>query len=1060
MGTVDIGTQEILRDVLYVPGLQHNLISVRALTKDGKDVIFKRDGTVETIDDENTHRIGQAVGDLYQLTDINALVATNAMGAFDDYTIWHQRFGHAGRNTIMSLAKYVTGLEKVKFTSPEGVCEGCVRAKSHRKPFGVATNRSKEILGRIHTDICGPIPNPSIGGARYILTFIDDATRFATIYALSKKSDTFELFMKYKSFTEKQTGKSIKILHSDGGGEYVNTEMREYLTLHGIHHETTTAETPEQNGVAERYNRTLLESLRAMMHSAGIPEPLWAELAVTAAYLRNRLPTRANTGQASPFELWHGRKPPVEHLRIIWSDAYAHIPKTKRTKLAPRAEKLKLIGYHDEKKAYKLWDPDEERLVISRDVVFDESVVLKGPPTVNPEFTNDDEYVIDAIIGVRNIDNENQYLVRWQGYSEDENTWEPYSHVADTKALLLWEENNRAQQEQRVFLAEAEIIMDDPTSYVEAVTSQEAKHWQAAIESELKSLRDNNTWTIVPLPLGRRPIGCKWIFKRKFHPDGSIARYKARLVAKGYSQQPGVDYEETFAPVAKFTSIRTVLTIGAILDLEIHQMDVKTAFLHGDLSEEIYMSIPDGIDQGSFVPKSISDESLRDRHTWVGNGWTQRRSLNDLGDGVYTLQGDQGSPGDKGSPTPVGLQLKANDRVRDRDRETQLIPTEDQGSSEDMRSSSSEPVCRLNRTLYGLKQSPRMWNKKINDFLVSNQGFTRLNADHSIYIRRAGGLAIIALYVDDLLLLTETFEAMQKLKGELSKSYEMTDCGEIHHFLGIKVNRDRNRCTISIDQEHFVNQVLMRFDMMDCKPVSTPLDPSMRLEQRADKDAGIDNISYRQIIGSLMFLMIGTRPDIAAAVSIVSQFAANPSTTHLQAVKRILRYLKGSKGYKLHLGGREIKLIGYSDANWGNDINTRKSTSGYVFYLGEGVICWSSKRQATVALSSTEAEYMALTHATKEAIWLRTLLEELGYVQETTTIYEDNQSSIALARNPVHHVRTKHIDIQHHFIREKVESKEVDLTYMPTDEMVGDALTKPLPYPKFAKFVTAMGLRR
>lgn len=244
-----------------------------------------------------------------------------------------------------------------------------------------------------------------------------------------------------------EKGKFIKILHSDGGGEYVNTDLREYFTVHGIHHETTTAEAPEQNGVAERYNRTLLESLRAMMHYAGVPEPLWAELAATAAYLRNRLPTRANVGQVSPYELWHGRKPSVEHLRIIWSDAYAHVPKSKRSKLAPRAKRLKLIGYHDEKKAYKLWDPVAENIVISRDVVFDESVVLEGPPTTTiPGIATNNED--EAIIGVRDVDGEKQYLVKWYGYSDDDNTWEPYSHVADTEALILWEESNRTQQEQ------------------------------------------------------------------------------------------------------------------------------------------------------------------------------------------------------------------------------------------------------------------------------------------------------------------------------------------------------------------------------------------------------------------------------------------------------------------------------------------------------------------------------------------------------------------------------------------------------------------------------------
>src|SRR5271170_7679294 len=362
----------------------------------------------------------------------------------------------------------------------------------------------------------------------------------------------------------------------------------------------------------------------------------------------------------------------------------------------------------------------------------------------------------------------------------------------------------------------------------------------------------------------------------------------------------------------------------------------------------------------TWVENNVQESQIRN-DTWVENKWT-RNDLEVL-DVPREARETQAF-------VPKGVDLGSSG-------------VDQRSSNDDMRSS-SEPVCRLNRTLYGLKQSPRMWNKKIDEFLVSTQGFTRLNADHSIYIQRHSSknsrnsenaksvFAIIVLYMDDLLLLTETPESMLELKAELNKSFEMTDCGEIHHFLGLKVNCDQNQ--ITLDQEHFVDQILSRFGMLDCKPVSTPLDASVHLEQ-ADKEANVDSdsdltIYYWQIIGSLMFLMMEMRPDIAAAVSIVSQFATNPIPKHIQAAKRILQYLKGTKGYKLYLGGTNKKLVGYCDTNWGNEINSRKFTSGYLFYLGGGVISWSSKRQPTVALSSTEAEYMALTHATKEAIWL------------------------------------------------------------------------------------------
>jgi len=403
-------------------------------------------------------------------------------------------------------------------------------------------------------------------------------------------------------------------------------------------------------------------------------------------------------------------------------------------------------------------------------------------------------------------------------------------------------------------------------------------------------------------------------------------------------------------------------------------MDVKTAFLNGNLNEEIYMTVPEGIDAAT----------------------------------------------------------------------------------------SSNSVCKLNRTLYGLKQSLRMWNQKIDNFLLHEQGFTYLNSDHGTYIRRSNqSLAIITLYIDDLLILTDSLETMTTLKLNLSQTFAMTDCSEIHHFLGIRITRDQNKCTITLDQGHYIDQILTRFNMTNCKPVATPLDASIQL--KITEDAEITDVTlYQQIVSSAMYLMIATRPDIAATISIISQFTSKPTRDHHHATKHLLHYLKGTRNYKLHLGCQDdsdLSLIGYSDTNWGGDVNTRKSTTGYLFYLSGGVISWSSKRQATVALSSTEAEYMALTHATKEAIWLRSLLDELGFKQHhPTTLFEDNQSAIALAKNPVYHMQSKHIDIQYHFTREKLESNEIELVYKPTIEMIADALTKPLTRPKLEPLVIKMGL--
>jgi hypothetical protein len=305
---------------------------------------------------------------------------------------------------------------------------------------------------------------------------------------------------------------------------------------------------------------------------------------------------------------------------------------------------------------------------------------------------------------------------------------------------------------------------------------------------------------------------------------------------------------------------------------------------------------------------------------------------------------------------------------------------------------------------------------------------------------------------------------LKELKSRLEEEYDMSDLGELHFFLGVQIERNRAARTITLHQGHYIEEVLVRFGMEDCKPIGTPLDPKAPLVKLTEEEYEqhkheMQGIPYKEAVGSLMYAMVATRADLAFAVSVVSQFMARPAPMHWAAVKRIMRYLKGTLHMKLCLGGKDITIKGYCDADWGGDLNTRRSTTGYVFYLGDGAISWNSKRQPTVALSTTEAEYMAANQCAKEAIWLRQLMADVGCVQhKATTIMCDNQGSIALAKNPKHHSRTKHIDVQHHFIREKMEEEVINLTYCPTQDMVADVLTKALAKERHVMLCKAMKL--
>jgi len=421
--------------------------------------------------------------------------------------------------------------------------------------------------------------------------------------------------------------------------------------------------------------------------------------------------------------------------------------------------------------------------------------------------------------------------------------------------------------------------------------------------------------------------------------------------------------------VVKLASIRILLAIAAIYDLHIHQMDVVTAFLAGELAEEIYMEQPEGFEIG-----------------------------------------------------------------------------------EDL-------VCKLLRSLYGLKQAPRIWNQRIRRFLKSI-GFEQTHSDPCVYINKETGI-IIAMWVDDLIIFGRDMTHINVLKSALKAEYEMKDIGELTYFLGIQVHRDRQQKLIHIDQSGYIRMILERYGMQDSKPATVPLATGTKLVKASVSDRLMDRHVYQSIVGSQMYAMLATRPDLAHSIQQISQYSQKPTATHEKAAKQGLRYLSGTIEEGITYDGKEgMKLKGWSDASWGAE-EGRESVSGYVFTLAGGAISWSSKKQSSVALSSTESEYMAILHALKEQIWIHRLLKELRYdINDQNAIYTDSQSAIALAHNPEHHARTKHIDFQYHFIRNRVEEGTTCLEYCPTEDMVADDLTKSLGPERHRKLVRMMGMQR
>jgi hypothetical protein len=474
----------------------------------------------------------------------------------------------------------------------------------------------------------------------------------------------------------------------------------------------------------------------------------------------------------------------------------------------------------------------------------------------------------------------------------------------------------------------------------------------------------------VELPPGQVAIGSGWVFQVKRHADGSIERYKARLVAKGYSQCPGFDYTEVFAPTFCQSSLRLILALSAIEDLELHSVDISSAFLNSDLDEEIYMKQPEGFHEGG-----------------------------------------------------------------------------------------PNHVCKLKKSLYSLKQAAQQWNKKLHTTLQS-MGFKHLDSDHSIYIYVKDDVRIIVpIYIDDITLASKSSVALDKAVHTLSQHFKPRDLGPTKFLLGVEITRDCSKHSISLSQRQYIIDMLERFKMSDCKPVSTPMTPSLQLTKEmgpnTEEDiSAMSSIPYLSAVGSLSFLAIFTCPDIAFAVGYLARFNSNPGPAHWVAVKHLLRYLKGTLDYKLVYQPDSLQqpFVCYGGDNG-------KSTGGYVIKVGTGAISWSSKLQSVVTLSSTEAEYIAAVEAGKEMIWTHNILSEFGYkVDEASIMKMDNQSAISVTKNPEHHGHMKHLDLCFYWLRDTVESGLISPSYISTSEMVADIFTKPLPMAKLNFCRRMMGL--
>ncbi|KPI92981.1 Copia protein [Papilio xuthus] len=1006
--TTNLGVRGTLENVLFCPEVPHNLLSVSRMQQAGYTVVFGQHGA-DIRKNGKTIMQGRPVNNLFIiefLTSINS-PAFHLCG-FDknNYKLWHQRLGHMSKNKFLEIKinNLVEDIEQISSVAPDDqLCEACINGKQSRLPFNQAKDKSyiKRPLYNIHSDVCGPITPTTVDNKNYFVLFVDEYTHYCVTYLLTYKSDVFSAFKDFVAKSEAKFNTKVVNLYSDNGREYLSTEMKNYCVEKGITYHLTVPRTPQQNGVSERMVRTITEKARSLINGAQLDKVFWGYAVLTAVYLINLTPTKSLKSSQTPYELWHNKKPQIKYLKVFGSTVYVH-NKTCKSKFEEKSWKGIMLGY--EPNGYKVWDPASNKCVVVRDVVVDETNFLISRPLWKPEENVENSRDKTDVTFSKSVSNKSRNS---DGSKSD--VLKSDDHICPSKI--------RKTNHDTISIKDKSdsVSVSDPN--------------QNTVNSELRRsdrLKD------------RPPISYR-------HDDDDDYLMCAQSVV---CEVP-----------SSFLEIRTRSDRsqweGAINDeLKSHAINKTWTLVPRPQGKNIVDC------KWIFTVKNDEfGKPSRYKARLVARGFSQQ----------YLTDYDE-------TFAPVAriatfrflmsFAIQHNLLVHHMDVKTAFLNGKLQEEiymkiPEGVTCNNSNFVCKLNKALYGLKQAARCWFETFEQSL-KREGFQNSSVDRCLYVLNNGDVnknIYVVLYVDDLVISCSENERMQNFKRYLMSKFKMTDLNDIKLFLGIKITRSENE--ISFDQSAYINRVLDKFNMQDCKPVNTPLESKLNYEA-LNSDVTY-NAPCRNVIGCLMYIMICTRPDLSTCVNILSRYTKFNNKELWQCLKRVLRYLKGTINLKLCYKRSEYNhiLSGYVDSDWGGqDTRDRKSTTGYLFKAFDiCTITWSTRKQMSVAASSTEAEYMALYEAVREALWLKSLAVSMHIcIDKPIVIFEDNNGCISIANNPTNHKRTKHIDIKYHFSREQIEKNVITLNYIPTGRQLADALTKPLPAVAFHEMRRKMGL--
>ncbi|GJR73779.1 putative ribonuclease H-like domain-containing protein [Tanacetum coccineum] len=875
--------------------------------------------------------------DMKNIVPKESLTCLVAKATLDESMLWHRRLGHVNFKTINKLVKdnLVQGLP-IKHFENDQTCVACLKGKQHKASF-----------------------------------VTDDYSRFTWVFFLASKDETSDILKSFITQIENLVNKKVKIIRCDNETEFKNRVMSEFCEKKGITREFSVARTPQQNSVAEKRNKTLIEATRTM---------------VLVVKPHNK----------TPYELFRGRTPSLSFMRLFGCHVTILNTLDHLGKFDGKSDDGFFIGYSLNSKAFRVYNirtrKVEEnlhvRFLVDKPIIagdgpkwlFDIDVLTKSMnyvPVVAGTNSNDSvgteesagidhsseetrssqDYILMPLwkdgslfdSSSKNASNDETKHSNDAGKKDDEggiddqertknraqdvNTAELSINTASTNFNTELDLSNIATTYPVPSTPNTRIYKDHSLDHVigNVQSGEEPKKviqalkdlsWIEAMKEELLQFKLQQVLTLVDLPYGKRAIRTKWVYRNKKDERGIMIRNKARLVTHGYTQEEGIDYDEVFAPVARIEEIRLFLAYALFKFFVVYQMDVKSAFLYGKIDEEVYVYQPLGFEDLEFP-----DKVYKNGH--------------------------------------------------------------------------------IDKTLF----------------------IKRIKSD----------ILLVQVYVDDIIFGSTKKELCTDFEKLMHKKFQMSSMGELTFFLGLQVTQKDDG--IFISQDKYVDEILKKFGFSTVKTTSTPMETSKPLLKDAEAE-DVDVHLYRSMIGSLMYLT-ASRPDIMFVVCACARFQVTPKVSHLHAVKRIFRYLKGQPKLGLwYPKDSPFDLEAYTDSDYAGASLDRKSTTGGCQFLGRRLISWQCKKQTIVANSTTEAEYVVVSSCCRQVLWIQNQLLDYGYNFMNTKIFIDNESTICIVKNLVFHSKTKHIEIRHHFIRDSNEKKLIQMIKIYINHNVADLLTK------------------